>query len=337
MKNEQNNINDSLLLKVLEGETTAEERKQWTEWLASSPDHPALFEELKKVHEISVGDPEALERNWAAVLNKIKTAHIVPDYIELPEATVRQISAGNNSWWKVAAAVIVLVGIGLVWSLWQQPVQTIRVAGTDLPPNAGYTLADGSVVYLNGDASISFTEDFGEENREISLTGEAFFEVKRNEALPFKITTFQTTTEVLGTSFNVFSDASQNVKVSVVSGVVAFSSNETKELVKLTVGDQGNFDPTDQSIEKTKTSNQNFLAWKTGVLTFDETPIKEAFQLLSKQYARILIFEGNTGEQPLLTTTINNQNLEDVLEELNILLNARHETRNDTLVFKPNL
>jgi ferric-dicitrate binding protein FerR (iron transport regulator) len=168
------------------------------------------------------------------------------------------------------------------------------------------------------------------------LKGEAFFEVHRNEKLPFFISTYKTTIQVLGTSFNVFSDSLEKVKVSVVSGVVAFYSGKVENGIKLTAGEQAAYNPGLTQIEKELNTDPNFLSWKTGILYFNETPIKEAFRLLQKQYSRVFVFETKQGVMPTLTTTIDNQTLEAVLEELNLLLNTKNVTQNDTIFFKPN-
>ncbi len=80
--------------------------------------------------------------------------------------------------------------------------------------------------------------------------------------------------------------------------------------------------------------DQNFLSWKTGVFTFDHTPVTEALQQLGYYYDRHLIYE-KEGSVPEITTTFENQPIETVQEELNLLLNTTSITRNDTILFKP--
>ncbi|MCK5346671.1 MAG: FecR domain-containing protein, partial [Candidatus Heimdallarchaeota archaeon] len=196
--------------------------------------------------------------------------------------------------------------------------------------------ADGSLVYLNGNSEISISKKFGVKNRMVSLKGEAFFEVQRNKNIPFSISTYKTTTQVLGTSFNVYSDQSEQVRVSVVSGVVEFFIRNKKDLIRLEAGEQGIYNPGLAIVEKEKIYDKNVLAWKTGILYFDETPLLEVFRLLQEQYSRVLVFEEKQDNLPTLTTSFDNQSLEAVLEELNLLLNTKNVFRNDTIFFKPN-
>src|SRR5690606_9914983 len=93
-------------------------------------------------------------------------------------------------------------------------------------------LPDGSVVWLNKGAKLSYLKGFKNfYDREVNLSGEAFFDVKPNAEKPFIIETANTATRVLGTSFNVKTNG-ENVAVSVFSGKVSFKElNQAKELL----------------------------------------------------------------------------------------------------------
>ena len=213
------------------------------------------------------------------------------------------------------------------------PEQLI-VSGSDLKNNEAYQLADGSLVYLHGESTISFAEDFGSKNRNLTLRGEAFFEVTKNNNFPFVITTNKTKTRVVGTSFNVFSNAVGEVKVSVVSGVVNFYANKNN-FIELHAGEQGAYNPAKNGIEKA-INDENFQAWRTGVLVFKDTPLSEAFKLLSRHYSQVFLYRKTKEEMPVLTTTFDNQTLQAVQEELNLLLNTKNVFRNVLKLFIKN-
>jgi ferric-dicitrate binding protein FerR (iron transport regulator) len=281
-------------------------------------------------------DEYSLQKNWESVVRKVKTEKEVPAYIELPGMKTSSINLRMNTLIRMAAMLIILLGISFLLKIIVFDSKQLIISGKNLNPNTPYQLADGSLVYLNGNSEISFSKNFGIKYRKISLKGEAFFEVQRNENIPFNITTYKTTTTVLGTSFNVYSDQSEQVRVSVISGVVEFHSSKLKTKVKLEAGEQGIYNPSLTDIEKKIINDENALAWKTGIMYFEETPIPEVFRLLQKQYSRVLVFEEKQDDLPTLTNTFDNQSLEAVLDELNILLNTYNEIRNDTIFFKPN-
>jgi ferric-dicitrate binding protein FerR (iron transport regulator) len=235
----------------------------------------------------------------------------------------------------VAAMLIILFGISfLLKNVVFSPAQ-LTISGNDLNPKDPYHLADGSLVYLNKNSNLTISKRFGRKDRRVSLKGEAFFEIKRDENLPFIITTGNTKTQVFGTSFNIYSDSSEQVRVSVVTGIVEFFTTNGKDRVKLVAGERGTYKPGIAGIIKENTTDRNFQAWNTGILYFNETPLPEAFRLLQKQYSRVFVFETKNEILPTLTTTFENLTLEAVLEELNLLLNTKNEFRNDTIIFKP--
>ena len=91
----------------------------------------------------------------------------------------------------------------------------------------GHILPDSTFVSLNADSKISYPAKFSASKREVYLEGEAFFDVKRDVNRPFLIYANGSTTEVLGTSFNVNAYPSENiVEISVVTGKVAVYSRK---------------------------------------------------------------------------------------------------------------
>lgn len=336
MNRKQAHIDDAILFKILDDTANEKETELFRNWYKRNADNSRTFNQLKKIYQLSSIDENSKKKNWEAILNKLNTGYDVQDYIELPEIKSPSKKIRMNTTIRVAASVIILFGIFSLLTFIAFDPKQIIISGNNLDQNVPYQLHDGSLIYLNGSSEIMFTKKFGIKNREISLKGEAFFKVKRNEQIPFTIKTNNTITKVVGTSFNIYSDQSEKVRVSVVSGVVEFSIGKKESMVTLKAGEQGSYIPGSHSIEKSGIEDPNFQSWKTGVLYFDETPLDKVFQLLQKQYSRVFVFEANLKEIPALTTTIDNEPLEAVLEELNLLLNTNLETRNDTIIFKPN-
>ncbi len=336
MNQKQTHIDDAILLKVLDNKANEKETELFKSWYEKHADNARAFNQLKKVYQLSSIDENSKKKNWEAILKKYKSGIEVQDYIELPglKSPVQKIRMAT--FMRVAASVIILIGIYVLLKVTVFNPKQVIISGNDLEQNAPFQLKDGSFIYLNGNSEIMFTKGFGTKNREITLNGEAFFEVKRNEQIPFTIKTDNTITKVVGTSFNICSDQSEKVRVSVVSGMVEFSAGKRESMVTLKAGEQGLYIPESNTIEKSGINDPNFQSWKTGVLYFDETPLDKVFQLLQKQYSHVFVIEAGLKEIPSLTTTIENEPLEAVLEELNLLLNTNLETKNDTIIFKPN-
>ncbi len=336
MKKELEHIDDALPLKIIENRADEREIGLFENWLGESVMHAEYFEQFKKAYQLTSINDNARQKNWDSVVKKVTSGQKVPDYITLPRKQSVPKTVFMNNWIRVAASLVILFGIAFLLKLIVFDSGQLIISGKDLNPKEPYHLSDGSMVYLNENSQIAFSKSFGKKERNITLKGEAFFEVKRNEKIPFHIYTGNTTTQVLGTKFNVYSDSVGNVKVSVVSGLVAFYSGNKENGVKLSASEQAVYNTGMAKVVKEQNTDPNFLSWKTGILYFKETPINDAFRLLQKQYLRVFVFDTKENNYPTVTTTFDNQSLEAVLEELNLLLNTKNFIKNDTIFFETN-
>lgn len=112
--------------------------------------------------------------------------------------------------WYWAAAVLLIVCAGLITLLQlnkgeknNTPVSYVNEVSTRPGSKSKIQLPDGSMVWLNAGSKLTYTKDFGKKNREVVLTGEAFFDVTKNPEKPFLIQTNSINIKVLGTAFNV--------------------------------------------------------------------------------------------------------------------------------------
>lgn len=331
----QKEIKEQLLLKVIEGRADESERNLFKQWVESSAENAERFDELKKAYQLSSFANHSTQANWEKVVRKVSAGYTVPDFIELHDnsGVVRQIWLSPLL--RVAAAIVLLIGISFLLRVTVFNPEQLTITGKDLMRNEPHTLSDGSLVFLNHDSEIIIFRGFGKKERKVSLVGEAYFEIAKAEGIPFVVQTNSTTTRVLGTSFNVYSDRLGEVRVSVTSGTVEFSDGKADEILQLAAGEQGMYDPAKGSLEKSMISDPNFQAWRTGVLVFRETPLDEALNLLGKHYSQTFQLYGVGEKIGSITTTFDNQPLEAVLEEITLLLNAKTESRNDTIIFKP--
>ena len=143
-----------------------------------------------------------------------------------------------------------------------------------------FVLPDGSEVTLAPGSRLTYKE---KSPRKTQLEGKAFFEVARDEAVPFEITSDGTFVRVLGTKFMV--DAGAAVKeVYVTEGKVLFAKSSDSEGVILTKDMQATLSQSDAIPVVAAKADVNSLAWQRGSFIFDQTPLKEVLQTLAKHY-----------------------------------------------------
>ncbi|MEM1405705.1 MAG: FecR domain-containing protein [Bacteroidota bacterium] len=143
-------------------------------------------------------------------------------------------------------------------------------------------LPDGSMVTLNVKSKVTYRDGFGKTHRDISLSGEAFFDVKRNEELPFTITSGDISTTVLGTSFNVLAYPEEAPLVTVQSGKVKVSSQASEVLLEN--GEQVMLDGNKLIKNKVSSDLAIYFQWQAGELILPNLEFKAAIKRIARYY-----------------------------------------------------
>lgn len=153
-------------------------------------------------------------------------------------------------------------------------------------------LSDGTVVYLNSESELKYPVQFEGDVRMVSLTGEAYFEVKKDARHPFVVNMSASSVVVLGTSFNVraYKDE-KKVTATLVEGKVRF--NAEGKSVSLEPGEQAVSMNTGK-ISKQQVDVYQYIAWKDGYFVFRQQRLENVMQELSRWYD-IDIFFANPG------------------------------------------
>ena len=178
-------------------------------------------------------------------------------------------------WFKysIAASFLVLFSIGISMRLYTTEIYTLTNETTN------HILPDGSIIELNAATTISYHPYWWKFNRSVNLEGEAFFKVQKGEE--FNVISNNGTTQVLGTSFNIYS-RNENYKVYCKSGKVRVIDNELNEVIL----QPGLF----AEIETNKIQLKNninpklILAWKSDMFIYKNTPLKNVFKDFETYY-----------------------------------------------------
>lgn len=235
-----------------------------------------------------------------------------------------------NNWLQIAAVLLVsisIAGVGWYYSTYaiHTPQQT-KVANnikhtTTYGKKLTITLPDGSIVKLNSGTNIEFPETFKNSSREVFLTGEAFFEVKKDPSRPFIVKTPMITTRVLGTSFNIKAyDDENTVEVTLATGKIGVAVQGAQEIV-LTPSYQLSYNKLTQKITHQKVDLDPYLGWKDGVLRFDNETLITAIPKLEKWYNVRIKLQNQAAENCSFTGVFSNASLVQVLEHLSFVKN----------------
>jgi ferric-dicitrate binding protein FerR (iron transport regulator) len=149
------------------------------------------------------------------------------------------------------------------------------------------TLADGTKVWLNAASSLRYPVAFDTRERKVEVTGEAYFEVTHNPAIPFKVIKGNIGVAVLGTHFNVNAyDEEEQLKVTLLQGAVTVSAanNGSADNKTLAPGQQAVVTRKNEITVSRNTNEQVVMAWKNGLFYFDNTSIDVIIREMKRWY-----------------------------------------------------
>tara|TARA_R110002124_G_scaffold286927_3_gene469272 strand:+ start:878 stop:1918 length:1041 start_codon:yes stop_codon:yes gene_type:complete len=225
----------------------------------------------------------------------------------------------NLPWRGIAAGILMLFSLGVCYNLIIEPTITneLEVSETSMVKRVNpagkksiLTLSDGSRIFLNSASEISYSSEFNDSLRLVSLKGEAFFEVKK-EKRPFIVETEQTKIKVLGTSFNVNQKENGALMVALVSGKVRINDNEGRQIQlepsEMLVRDKGG------SFHKTGFDLLAITGWKDKTLVFRESSFSEVKEKIENWFGVKMFLQGNIDPDMTYSGTYKEESLENVL------------------------
>ncbi len=175
-------------------------------------------------------------------------------------------------------------------------------------------LPDGSHVWLNSASSIKYPITFAGNNREVKITGEAYFEVAHNAAKPFSVITKGQTVRVLGTHFNInaYGDE-QMIKTTLLEGSVRVTANNNIHILK--PGEQSRL-TLDGDLKVNEANLAEAVAWKNGLFYFENTSLQNVMRQLARWYGVEIDYEGKIPNRTFTGAIHRDVNVSEVLQIL---------------------
>ena len=238
------------------------------------------------------------------------------------------------TWFSRAAAILVFPLLLLaIWGITRQrPISGTEMVTQEITVPMGIrsriVLPDSTYVWLNSGSSIRYRIPFIHGKREVSLSGEAYFEVTHDPLNPFSVQTGRSKVEVLGTSFNIKAyDEEPDVEVVLMNGKLRFMADMEAEDVVLSPGERAVFEK-DKGITVSREPVEKYAAWRLGRLVFDETPMEDVARNLERWFGVKVILTDPRLSSYRFTTTFENQSLQQVLEllELSSPIKSKYES-----------
>ncbi len=318
-----NIINKALKQEVL----SSDDSEILNNWIGQSEENEALWQELQLNYAVGQSDEFDRDLAFENTMGKVQS-------VEPPAPQARKFNMYVVG--RVAAAILLLIGVFFVYQNLVVPKPAQLVVKTTAPgQRSAVTLADGSTVKLNVNSTLRYPERFEGEERIVELQGEAFFQIARDEAKPFKVKVGAITTQVLGTEFNIRVSQDNQVEVTVTSGRVQVfnESPDIANTVQLTKGQQVVASNTDGLWQVQEVETAPYVAWIDRNLVLDAIPFKDALSQIERAYGISIRLESDdlVGDC-LIRGTYKNEPLELVLKGMQLLLGFDYKFEGDLLI-----
>jgi ferric-dicitrate binding protein FerR (iron transport regulator) len=231
---------------------------------------------------------------------------------------------------RVAAGVLLVAGAALAYLLTRPGTgKTIQIASGKAVRTA--TLADGSTITLNKRSSLQYNQAYNNSNRDIQLSGEAFFSVAGNNALPFIIRSGDVQVTVLGTSFNV-KTAPGRTEIIVESGKVRVE--KTDAVIYLNAGEKATVYTGTQLPVKRSNEDSLYSYYRTKRFVCNGTPLRELVDALNNVYEeQIILSDDKDGALPI-TTTFTNKPITEIVAVICATLQLKAVAQNNTITLQ---
>lgn len=346
-----------LIVKHLTGEISKEEYIRLNQWMNQSTQNKALYQQMEAAWVLTgrqaESDSSVADRPWNHVLHKIS--------VNFPKRTGP--IAVSTKYLKVAASWIIffLLGSGITYfflNRQQKLPDYLTEIVAPLGAKSLVSLPDGTTLWLNAGSKITYKRSFGIRNREINLTGEAYFKVTSDKAHPFIVKTSDIIVKALGTRFNVkaypdektITTTLEEGKVDVQfltkgkkSGSIILKPNENvvfykessrieKEAGNKTFHLPEKIDMKPGKAEVyTKIKTELYTSWAGNRWIIEREPLTSLVPKLERRFNIKIIFSDPALESYKFTGIIENETIEQIMSALRFTAPIRYDIEKDTI------
>lgn len=310
---------EQIFRNAFSGQISSEEQQILDSWLIDRAENQRYYAEQKKLWDLlqlhqkmqKIDEHKAYQKISSQLFNKKKPNLVL------------QIQ-------RVAAILLlpVLIFTGITYfqnNKRNQSPQVYHTAETPLGMRSSLILPDGTKVWLNAGSKLSYPVTFSEKFRTVSLSGEAYFEVKKHNKWPFMVNSGNMKIIVSGTSFNCNAYPENSVIETVlVEGLVTLKNQSSTVSKELRPGELAIFKKNTQQVTKTKTDLQKYVAWKTGKLMFRDDKMNLVVEKLERWYNVDFEIKDKEIADYIYTATFIDESLDQVLKMLSLSAPIRY-------------
>lgn len=330
---------NEVIIRFLDGSATTKEKSDLLDWLKQSEENRNDFSEVRDLwllgNTMATDDIET-EIALSHFKERIQTAKT-----EYPKKNL-SFQIQTNRFLRVAAVLFILLSVGFTsYYLGSRSIEEESTVMNRLLTANGskgrFVLPDSTVVWLNSNSLLEYPETFTASAREVRLSGEAYFEVQRNEKLPFRVHAGEMEIEVLGTRFIVGNYQRESaVEAVLVEGSVKVAGCQMNHSVVLTPGQLISYNKSTANVDVQMVNAADYISWIQNDLTFDNNKLADIIINLEKWYGVDIVCSPDFAKSVSMSFSVRNgESLEDILRAMTLVAPIQYNWEQDTLRIRP--
>lgn len=305
----------SELIDYISGRDLSKE-KEIEAWLKESPEHKEEYFRLKELwaHKLAeeCAQPESMEGVVSRIHSKIRS-----------DRSRRQYRRSAALAWSFAACMLLIMVVSGV--LGRRADHSDIILANNTEAVSLYSLPDGSRAFLRKGASLSYDKTFNSKDRRVSLKGEAYFDVKRDESLPFVVQTPQTRVRVLGTSFNV--KTAEETEVILEKGKVVLCDAKNRQIAELLPGNMAVVGK-DGSVGLCNVQPSDYTKWRYNYKVYDSCSFDDFVGMAEDRFDVRFIYDPSKFQNTYFRLAVSESDtLEDILSMMEYIAHIEYEKR----------
>ncbi len=325
----------SLLSLKLSGDANREELELLQRKLEVNPQWQFLYDQMMQAG--SVYPTENIEQSYAAHIVKMQLQGKLEN-LPFEEQTIVPYNSFKRFFFAITVAALI---IGFSFFIYikingkEQVKNSLNEVATKRGSKSIIKLPDGTQVWLNADSKLTFKENFGDKTREVSLNGEAFFDVFHDAEHPFIIHTGKADVKVLGTTFNIRNYAlDKTIEATLIKGKieVTLTDRPDEKLIihpseKIIISKESNLlvankakireeSAVDKVILTSATIKDSIIvetSWMKDKMVFVNQPLGKIAEELERKFAVTIIFKNNAVKDYRYTGVFDKESLNEIL------------------------
>lgn len=256
-------ITENLLIRFLKCETTPEEEVAILDWLDADPENIKTLDRIDFQFNATVLHSEIQKDN-------------------APKSRVKKLISYSAA---AILAVAIAIGNGVLQTRKMRTEMESLTTSVSIPTGQriDMTLQDGSRVWLNSNSTLEYPNIFRKDDRQVKLSGEAFFDITKDPERPFIIETFACNIEVLGTKFNVEANAADSeFSAALLEGSIKLTDKTTGANMLLKPGEKAEL--IHGELRRSKITNPDEYLWTDGIISLQSSSFSELLKRFEKAY-----------------------------------------------------